>query len=73
MYENPRALVDFQISKKFANNKAEIKLTIADILNQRQIFYQNSSSNTEYDKTTDATRFSRKFGTTYGVTLNYSL
>jgi outer membrane receptor protein involved in Fe transport len=73
VYENPRALVDFQISKKFANNKAEIKLTIADILNQRQIFYQNSSSNTEYDKTTDATRFSRKFGTTYGVTLNYSL
>ena len=73
VYENPRALVDFQISKKFSNNKAEIRFTISDILNQRQIFYQNNNNNTEYDKANDATRFSRKFGTTYGVTLNYSL
>lgn len=73
VYENPRALIDFQISKKFSNNKAEIKFTIADLLNQRQIFYQNNNSNTDYDNANDATRFSRKFGTTYGVTLNYSL
>jgi outer membrane receptor for ferrienterochelin and colicin len=73
VFENPRALVDFQISKKFAENKAEFKFTISDILNQRQIFYQNNNSNTDYDKTNDATRFSRKFGTTFGVTLNYSL
>ena len=73
VYENPRALVDFQISKKFANNKAEVKFTIADILNQRQIFYQNNNSNTGYNKATDGVRFSRQFGTTYGVTINYSL
>ena len=73
VYENPRALVDFQVSKKFANNKAEIKLTIADILNQRQIFYQNNNSNTDYNEGTDGVRFSRKFGTTYGITINYSL
>jgi hypothetical protein len=73
VYENPRALVDFQLSKKFANNKAEVKVTISDILNQRQIFYQNNNNNTGYDSATDGTRFSRKFGTTYGITLNYSL
>ena len=73
VYENPRALIDFQISKKFAKNKAEIKLTISDLLNQRQIFYQNNNSNTDYNTTTDAIRLSRKFGTTYGVTINYSL
>jgi len=73
VFENPRALVDFQISKKFAENKAEIKFTMSDILNQRQIFYQNNTINTDYNKSKDAIRFSRKFGTTFGVTLNYSL
>jgi outer membrane receptor for ferrienterochelin and colicin len=73
VYENPRSLIDFQISKKFADNKAEIRFSISDILNQRQIFYQNNNSNTDYNKNADATRFSRKFGTTFGVTLNYSL
>ena len=73
VYENPRALVDFQVSKKFSNNKAEVKLSISDILNQRQIFYQNNNSNTGYDAATDGLRFSRKFGTTFGVTINYSL
>ena len=73
VYENPRALIDFQISKKFADNKSEIKFTASDILNQRQIFYQNNNKNTNYDKSTDGLRLSRKFGTTFGVTLNYSL
>ncbi len=73
VYENPRALFDFQVSKKFADNKAEIKFTISDLLNQRQIFYQNNNSNTDYNSSTDAIRLSRKFGTTFGVTLNYSL
>ena len=73
VYENPRALVDFQISKKFSSNKAEIKFTISDLLNQRQIFYQNNTSNTDYNKSTDGLRLARKFGTTYGITLNYSL
>ena len=73
VYENPRALIDFQVSKKFANNKAEVKMTISDIWNQRQIFYQNGDSNTGYDAAKDGLRFSRKFGTTYGVTINYTL
>ena len=73
VYENPRALIDFQVSKKFSNNKAEIKLTISDLLNQRQIFYQNNTSNTNYDKATDGLRLARRLGTTYGITLNYSL
>jgi outer membrane receptor protein involved in Fe transport len=73
VYENPRALLDFQMSKKFANNKAELRVTISDILNQRQIFYQNNSTNTNYDKVNDGVRFSRQYGTTFGVTINYSL
>ncbi len=73
VYENPRALVDFQVSKKFADNKAEIRFVITDLLNQRQIFYQNNTTSTSYNKIEDATRFSRQFGTTFGITFNYSL
>ena len=73
IYEAPRALVDFQMSKKFADNKAEIKLTISDILNQKQTFYQNNNSNTKFSSSIDAVRFQRRFGTTFGISLNYSL
>ena len=73
VYENPRSLIDFQISKKFNDNKAEIRFSISDILNQRQIFYQNNNTNTDYNTSSDAIRLSRKFGTTFGITLNYSL
>ncbi|MFZ9302465.1 MAG: TonB-dependent receptor domain-containing protein, partial [Sediminibacterium sp.] len=73
IYEAPRSLVDFQLSKKLINNKAEIKFTISDILNQQQTFYQNLTSNTRYEKGVDAVRFARKFGSTFGISFNYSL
>ena len=73
IYEAPRALVDFQFSKKFDNNKAEIKFTISDILNQKQTFFQNSTSDEKYNSSIDAVRFQRRFGTTFGISLNYSL
>ncbi len=73
IYEAPRSLVDFQMSKKVMKNKAEIKLTIADLLNQQQTFYQNLTTNPKYEKGIDAVRFARKFGSTYGISFNYSL
>ncbi|MCX6331121.1 MAG: TonB-dependent receptor [Bacteroidetes bacterium] len=74
IYEAPRSLVDFQMSKKIMKNKAEIKFTASDILNQEQIFYQNLNANTpKYEKGVDVIRFSRKFGTSFGISFNYSL
>ena len=73
IYEAPRALVDFQMSKKIMNNKAEIKLTASDILNQQQTFYQNLTTNPKYEKGIDAVRFARKFGSTFGISFNYAL
>ena len=73
IYEAPRSIVDFQISKKFNDKKSELRFTISDILNQYQTFYQNNTSDTKYNKDNDAIRFRRKFGTTYGITFNYSL
>lgn len=72
-YEASRPLLDLQLAKKFIKNKAEIRLNISDILNQTQYFYQNIGDNTTFQKKTDAYRFTRKLGTTYSITFNYSL
>jgi TonB-dependent receptor len=73
IYEAPRALVDFQVAKKLLKNKAELRLNIADLLNQTQYFYQNTSTKKSFQKSTDAYRFTRKNGSTFSLTFNYSL
>ncbi len=73
VWEAPRAVVDFQIAKKIIKGKGELKMNISDILNQRLYFYQNVSDKLEFDKSIDATRFSRKFGTSFSFTFGYSI
>ncbi|MEJ0102934.1 MAG: outer membrane beta-barrel protein [Bacteroidota bacterium] len=73
IWEAPRPVLDFQIGKKALKNKAEIRLNVSDILNRTQYFYQNKDGNTNFQKNTDAYRFTRKFGTTFSITFNYSL
>ncbi len=73
IYEAPRPVLDFQLSKKIIKNKAEIRFNISDILNQTQYFYQNTDDKTSFQKDKDPIRFSRKWGTTFGVTFNYAL
>ena len=73
IYESSRPVIDFQLSKKFANNKAEFKINIQDILNQTLYFYQNPDGNTNLDKAKDPFRLSRQTGTNVGVTFSDSL
>lgn len=73
IYEAPRPVLDFQIAKKLLKNKAEIRLNIADIINQTQYFYQNVGNKISFQKGTDVYRFTRKNGTTFSFTFNYSL
>ncbi|MEQ1797697.1 MAG: TonB-dependent receptor [Lacibacter sp.] len=73
IYEAPRALLDFQISKKLIKDKAELRLSISDILNSTQYFYQNADNKYSFQKDTDAYRFTRRAGTTFSITFNYSL
>ena len=72
-YEAPRSLLDFQMAKKMLKNKAEIRLTVSDIFNQLQNFYQNRNDKTTFQEDTDKYRFTRKPGTTFSLTFNYSL
>jgi hypothetical protein len=75
VWEAPRPLLDFQIAKKVLKTKGEVRLSISDLLNQTQFFYQNNTigSGYELDKNVDAYRFTRRFGTTFNLTLNYAL
>lgn len=73
IYEAPRALLDFQVSKKLIRNKAELRLSISDLLNSTQYFYQNADDHTTLQKGVDAYRFTRRTGTTFSITFNYSL
>jgi hypothetical protein len=74
IFEAPRSLMDLQVTKKFLHNKAEIRLSISDIFNQTQHFYQNIGDTKQSFKSgVDVDRFNRTYGTTYSVTFNYSL
>ncbi|HVF82075.1 MAG TPA: TonB-dependent receptor [Flavisolibacter sp.] len=73
IYEAPRPVLDFQIAKKILKSKGELRLNIADIINRTQYFYQNANDKTDFQKGADAYRFTRKFGTTFGLTFNYTL
>ncbi len=73
IYEAPRALLDLQLAKKLLKKKAEVRLNVADLFNQTQYFYQNGNTKKSFQKDTDPFRFTRKNGTTFSLTFNYSL
>lgn len=72
VYEAPRPVLDLQFSKKVLKNRGEFRLNISDLINQTLYFYQNGDDETNFQKNKDAIRFSRKFGTTFNLTFNYS-
>lgn len=72
IYEAPRPVLDIQLSKKVIKDRGEFRLNVSDILNQTQYFYQNADDKTTFQKSSDAYRFTRKFGTTFSLTFNYA-
>lgn len=73
IYESSRPVFDFQVTKKFARNRAELRLNVQDILNQPLYFYQNPDGNTKLNKALDPFRLSRQFGTNVSISFGYSL
>jgi TonB-dependent receptor len=73
IYESSRPVFDIQITKKFAQNKAEFRLNIQDILNQKVYFFQNPDGNNRLNKATDPNRLTRQFGTNIALIFGYSL
>lgn len=73
IWENPRPLLDFQIAKKLLDNKAEIKMNIADILNRRALYYHDLDESKSLKRASDAIAIDRKYGTTYSLTFSYNI
>ena len=75
IFEKPRDLLDFQVSKKFLANKLEAKITVSDILNQASSWYYkyDATSNTGYKASTDKIINSTKYGTTATLSVVYNL
>ena len=49
IWENPRHILDLQLSKTF-KNKFEVKLNLRDALAQNLIYYQDINKNGKFDK-----------------------
>jgi TonB-dependent receptor len=73
IWEAPRPLLDFQITQKVLNKKADIKLSVSDILNKQANFYQDKNANGKYDEAGgDFLRISRKTGTNISLSFLYN-
>jgi hypothetical protein len=76
IYERPRDLIDLQVSKRLFDNKAELKLTVSDLLNNQYAFYDNPSTKAGYDfNEGDRINYAFRPGTmvTVGFTYDFDL
>ncbi len=71
IYEAPRSLLDFQVSKRLKN--AEIRFSVNDILNSRYNFYQDMNKNGKYDAANDNLMIRQVSGTNLNVTFSYKI
>lgn len=85
IWENPRHVLDFQLSKTFKDN-LELKLNVRDALAQNLIFYQDINGNGKLDKssiteskefqhssTTDNVMVNTRLAPTISISLSYKI
>lgn len=70
IYENPRSVLDFQVSKRVFKN-GEVKLNVSDIFNQNAIFYQDFNRSKKYEETEDKLITGIKYGTNFSLSFSY--
>jgi TonB-dependent receptor len=75
IFEKPRDVMDVQISKKFVQDRLELKFTVSDIFAQPFTWYYKydvDPSKTSYNPSTDRIINSYKYGTTASLGLRYN-
>jgi len=75
-WENPRDVIDLQVSYKVLKSKGEFKLNAGDILNQRSIIYFDYNGDKKYNGSVgnggDETFSSYRSGTNISLSFNYT-
>lgn len=72
LYEKPRNLLDLQVAKKLWEGKGELRLTVADLLNNQFAFYDNPTKKAAYEyKGGDRINYAYTPGTTVTIGFNY--
>ncbi|MCC8424592.1 TonB-dependent receptor [Mucilaginibacter sp. UR6-11] len=74
VYEKPRDVIDFQFSKQVMKKHGELKLTLADLLAQPYVFYNNynSTGGTAYKSGEDKLIQSRYAGFSASLSFKYN-
>lgn len=73
IWEAPRPLLDLQVAKKIIHNKAEIKLSATDLINQYARFYIDLDDSKKFEGGADALAIKRKYGTGVSLTFSYNI
>ncbi len=61
IYEAPRSVLDFQVAVRVLR-RGEIKLNYSDVLNQKNVFYQDQNKNGKFDQGIDTQFYGNMFG-----------
>ncbi len=73
IYEMPRNVLDFSVTKKFFSDKMTAKFTISDILNQRYTLMQDGNNDGKFDRKKDQVMQDNRFGSLYTLGFTYKL
>lgn len=71
IFEAPRSVLDFQLSKKFAAKKAELKLNVGNLLDSKSIFYQDVDKSGKYNEAGDRLINSIQYGRNVSLSFGY--
>lgn len=72
IWEAPRTLLDFQLSQPFLK-KGTISISISDLLQQSAVFYEDKDGNGKWNENKDVQRYKTGYGTSFGISVAYSL
>lgn len=70
IWENPRPVLDLQLTKSFLKKRMELRLNMRDLIAYKAIFYQDMDENGKFDSK-DYVMINQRLGQQFSFTLGY--